>query len=110
MDIALDHIALAARKISDAAEFIAGSLGGASGYGGPSGDFRWWHWDFPGGARIEVIEPDGPAGGFVHRFLEQNGPGIHAPDCSDAIELVDPPVALPAGPHPILGARFDSPS
>lgn len=77
MPIAFDHVALGAHRISDAPAFIVGELGGASGYGGPAGPYRFWHWDFPGPGRIEVIEPDGPPGGFVHRFLESRGPGIH---------------------------------
>lgn len=77
MPVVFDHLALAAHRISDAPEFLVGELGGVSGYGGPAGDYRWWHWDYDGGGRIEVIEPDGPPGGFVHRFLERRGPGMH---------------------------------
>ena len=77
MPTAFDHIALATRRIADAPTFLVGELGGISGFGGPSGDFRWWHWDFDGGGRIEVIEADGPPGGFVHRYLQLRGPGIH---------------------------------
>ena len=77
MSVAFDHVAIGAPRISDAPEFLVGELGGVSGFGGPAGDYRWWHWDYAGGGRIEVIEPDGPPGGFVHRFLERNGPGIH---------------------------------
>lgn len=77
MPVAFDHVALAAPRIAAAPEFLVGELGGVSGFGGPAGDYRWWHWDFAGGGRIEVIEPDGPPGGFVHRFLARNGPGIH---------------------------------
>ncbi len=77
MPVVFDHIALGAPRIADAPAFIAGELDGESGYGGPSGAYGFWHWDFPGPGRIEVIEPDGPPGGFVHRFLERQGPGIH---------------------------------
>lgn len=75
--IAFDHIAIATHRIADAPELLAGELGGRSGYGGPSPGFRWWHWDYDGGGRIEVLEPDGPPGGFVHRFLDSLGPGLH---------------------------------
>lgn len=90
-DFDLDHVAIAAHHIADAAPFLAGELGGRSGYGGPSREFRWWHWDYAGGGRIEVIEPLGPAGGFVHRFLDRLGPGIHhvtfkVPDLARACE------------------------
>ena len=58
MPTVFDHIALATHSIADAPALLVGELGGVSGYGGPSGDFRWWHWDYEGGGRIEVIEPD----------------------------------------------------
>ena len=74
---AFDHIAIAAQRIADAPDFIVGALGGRSGFGGPSPGYRWWHWDFPKTARIEVIEPDGPPLGFLHRFLKSRGPGLH---------------------------------
>lgn len=77
MPLVFDHIALGAARIADAPDFIVGELGGESGYGGPAGAYGFWHWDFPGPGRIEVIEPDGPPGGFLHRFLERQGPGIH---------------------------------
>ena len=77
MRVAFDHVALAVHRISDAPAFLVGELGGVSGFGGPAGAYRWWHWDYAGGGRIEVIEPAGPPGGFVHRFLDGNGPGIH---------------------------------
>ena len=77
MSVVFDHIAIAAPRIAQAPDFIVGELGGASGFGAPTGDYGFWHWDFPGSGRIEVIEPDGPAGGFVHRFLDSRGPGIH---------------------------------
>ena len=77
MPTVFDHVAIATDKIANAPDFLVGELGGMSGYGGPSGDFTWWHWDYAGGGRIEIIEPDGPPGGFVHRYLERLGPGIH---------------------------------
>ena len=77
MTVIFDHVALGAHRIADATDLIVGELGGASGLGGPAGPYRFWHWDYPGPGRIEVIEPDGPPGGFVHRFLEATGPGIH---------------------------------
>ncbi len=55
MSVGFDHIALATPRISDAPVFLVGELGGVSGFGGPAGPYRWWHWDYPGGGRIEVI-------------------------------------------------------
>ena len=71
MPTVFDHVAIATDKIANAPGILVGKLGGISGYGGPSGDFSWWHWDFEGGGRIESIEPDGPPGGSVHRHLER---------------------------------------
>jgi methylmalonyl-CoA/ethylmalonyl-CoA epimerase len=73
----LDHVAVAARRIGDAEEFLAGVLGGVRDEGGPSPGYRWWQWVFAGGGRIEVLEPEGPRDGFLWRFLERHGPGIH---------------------------------
>jgi methylmalonyl-CoA/ethylmalonyl-CoA epimerase len=75
--IVLDHIAIGARQLADAPDFLVGELGGVPSYGGPTGDYVFWTWEYPGGARLEVLEPEGPPGGFLHRFLERNGPGIH---------------------------------
>lgn len=91
MPVLFDHIALAAPRIAAAPDFLVGELGGESGFGGPAGEYTFWHWDYTGGGRIEVIEPDGAPGGFVHRFLESRGPGIHhvtfkVPSLRDACE------------------------
>jgi catechol 2,3-dioxygenase-like lactoylglutathione lyase family enzyme len=73
----LDHVAIAAWKIADAEDFLERELGGRSYEGGPSPEFRWWQWIFAGGGCLEVLEPSGPPRGFVQRFLERSGPGIH---------------------------------
>ncbi len=73
----LDHVAIATWKIADAQDTLERALGGRSFEGGPSPEFRWWQWVFAGGGCIEVLEPSGPPGGFVARFLERGGPGIH---------------------------------
>ncbi len=75
--IVFDHLAIATHRIAEATPFLVGVLGGTSGYGGPSPEYRWWHWDYPGGGRIEVLEPDATPDGFVARFLAARGPGIH---------------------------------
>ncbi|HVS13738.1 MAG TPA: VOC family protein [Thermoanaerobaculia bacterium] len=72
-----DHIAFGVSEIAAATPFLVGALGGAPLTGGPGGGFRAFQWRFRGGGVIEVLEPAGPAGGFMHRFLEQRGPGIH---------------------------------
>ncbi len=54
--IQFDHIAIAVPRLTDA--------------------FRFWHWRFEGGGRLEVLEPAGPDG-FLQRFLAERGAGIH---------------------------------
>lgn len=76
-EITFDHIAIGAPRLDDAADFLAGQLGGKPGFGGPQADYRFWNWNYPGGGRLEVLEPAGPPGGFLQRFLERNGAGIH---------------------------------
>jgi methylmalonyl-CoA/ethylmalonyl-CoA epimerase len=71
-----DHIAIAVRGMTDAAPFLAGTLGGIPDSGYPSGPFTWGSYRFEGGGCIELIEPRGSSG-FVHRFLAERGPGIH---------------------------------
>ena len=74
---ALDHIALALPRITDAVPFLVGVLGGVPSSGAQGGpEFRFGTWRFANGGRIEVIEPVGDDG-FVHRFLAARGPGIH---------------------------------
>ncbi len=73
----LDHVALAVADIPAAARFLEGRLGGRPFEGGPGAGFRWGQWAFARGERLELIEPDGPPGGFLHRFLERHGPGVH---------------------------------
>lgn len=71
-----DHIAIALHRLATAAPFVAGELGGIPERGRPSKGFRWGTWRFEGGGRLEILEPMG-ADGFLHRFLQQRGPGIH---------------------------------
>jgi methylmalonyl-CoA/ethylmalonyl-CoA epimerase len=74
--IRFDHIAIAVPRLVDAQTVLEGELGGASTFGAVTDAFRFWHWRFEGGGRIEVLEPAG-ADGFLHRFLAQRGRGIH---------------------------------
>lgn len=74
--IQFDHVAIAIEKISAAPTFLVGVLGGTPSYGADTEVFRFGHWRFDGGRRIEILEPRG-ADGFLHRFLQQRGPGVH---------------------------------
>ena len=90
---ALDHIALGLRRIADGVPFLTGELGGRFLDGGPSGNFTGGQWSFADGEKLELIEPLGEPGGFMHRFLAARGPGIHhvtfkVPDMVAAAERV----------------------
>jgi len=90
---ALDHIALGLHRIADCAPFLVGELGGRFLDGGPSGTFTGAQWSFADGEKLELIEPLGAPGGFMHRFLEARGPGVHhvtfkVPDIVAAAEQV----------------------
>lgn len=73
----LDHVAIGVPDAATAPPFLVGVLGGRRHDAGPGLGFRWWQWRFAGGGVIEVLEPDGPPGGFLHRFLAARGPGVH---------------------------------
>ena len=75
--VVFDHIAIAVGRLDDAADLIVGELGGRPHEGGPGPGHRWAQWVYPPSGRIEILEPDGPPGGFLHRFLDRSGPGIH---------------------------------
>ena len=76
-DYQLDHVAIAVPVAAQAPPFLVGALGGRRHDAGPGAGFRWWQWRFAGGGVIEILEPDGPPGAFLHRFLASRGPGIH---------------------------------
>ncbi|TFG94175.1 MAG: hypothetical protein E4H11_07250 [Myxococcales bacterium] len=76
-DYRLDHVAIAVPDATLAPSFLVGELGARRHDAGPGVGFRWWQWRFEGGGVIEILEPDGPPGGFLHRFLAARGPGVH---------------------------------
>jgi methylmalonyl-CoA/ethylmalonyl-CoA epimerase len=71
-----DHIAIALPRMIDAVPILAGVLGGAPVFGAESRVYRFGHWRFQGGGRIEVLEPTDDDG-FLARFVAKHGPGIH---------------------------------
>jgi hypothetical protein len=77
--VRLDHIAFGARSLASVTELLVGELGGRprAGGRGKGGSFYGAQWSFPGGGKVEVLEPAGPAGGFMHRFIDARGPGLH---------------------------------
>jgi methylmalonyl-CoA/ethylmalonyl-CoA epimerase len=56
---------------------ICRHLGGRPHTSGPGIGFRGAQWELAGGGRVEAIEPEGSADGFLHRFLDARGPGVH---------------------------------
>jgi methylmalonyl-CoA/ethylmalonyl-CoA epimerase len=75
--LVLDHVAFGVPDAAATTPFLVGELGGRPYEGGPGIGFLWWQWSFAGGGRVEVITPHGPPDGFLHRFLERQGPGVH---------------------------------
>ncbi|HYB98990.1 MAG TPA: VOC family protein [Candidatus Limnocylindrales bacterium] len=73
----LDHVACGVRRIAEVAPYLEGVLGARPYRGGPNPDFNGRQWSFANGALLEIIEPAGAEGGFLHRFLDMRGPGIH---------------------------------
>jgi len=73
----LDHVAFGLPDVEPAGRVLAGQLGGQPLEGGRGPGFGFWQWRFREDERIEVISPQGPPDGFVHRFLERRGPGVH---------------------------------
>lgn len=75
--VKLDHVACGVPSITAAVPLLEGCLGARPYRGGPSADFRGAQWAFEGGGLLELIEPLGPEDGFLQRFLQTRGPGIH---------------------------------
>jgi hypothetical protein len=99
--VAFDHIAIGVPRIGEAVPFLVGELGGRPAGGGTTASFAFRQWTF-GGGKLEVLEPAGADGGFLHRFLERRGAGVHhvtfvVPSldaaCAQAEELGFPVVA-----------------
>jgi methylmalonyl-CoA/ethylmalonyl-CoA epimerase len=88
--VRLDHVAFAVPEVAGVVPLVVGELGGRERGAGPGYGFRFWQWEFAGGGALEILEPDGPPGGFLHRFLAARGAGPHhltfkVPDLRDAM-------------------------
>jgi methylmalonyl-CoA/ethylmalonyl-CoA epimerase len=73
--IQLDHVAVAVHSIKEAMRLYRDALGGEYLMGGDQDGWRWVQLRFPGGGKVELLEP--LAEGFVSRFLERRGEGLH---------------------------------
>jgi len=76
-DCKLDHVAFGVPDVAPVAALLAGELGGGERGSGPGRGFLFWQWEFAGGGAVEIIVPDGPPDGFLHRFLAARGAGPH---------------------------------
>jgi methylmalonyl-CoA/ethylmalonyl-CoA epimerase len=71
----LDHVAVAVHSIKDALKLYRDGLGGEYLMGGDQDTWRWVQLRFPGGGKVELLEPLGE--GFLSKFLESRGEGLH---------------------------------
>jgi methylmalonyl-CoA/ethylmalonyl-CoA epimerase len=93
-ELVIDHVAVAVRSIKDALPLFRDALGGEYLMGGDGGEsWRWLQLRYPGGGKVELLEPIGEEG-FLARFLERRGEGLHhvtfkTDDIRGAIEQVE---------------------
>jgi methylmalonyl-CoA/ethylmalonyl-CoA epimerase len=72
----LDHVAVAVHSIKPALKLYRDGLGGEYLMGGDVADtWRWVQLRFPGGGKVELLEPLGE--GFLTKFLQSRGEGMH---------------------------------
>ena len=91
LDATVDHVSIAVRDMRTAIPFYTETLGAAFLFAGERKDqgFRWSQFRFPGGGKVELVTPSS-SDGFVARFLERRGEGVHhvtlkVPDIEAAI-------------------------
>src|SRR5688572_14783921 len=71
-----DHVAVAVRSIKAALPLFRDALGGEYLMGAEvDGTWRWVQLRFPGGGKVELLEPLGE--GFLSNFLDRYGEGLH---------------------------------
>lgn len=74
----LDHIAFAVWDLGKAAAFWTEAMRGDYRQGDPNwGPFAFAQFAFPGGGRVELLAPSADPSGFIARFLEHHGEGVH---------------------------------
>jgi methylmalonyl-CoA/ethylmalonyl-CoA epimerase len=72
----LDHVAVALHSIKPALKLFREGLGGEYLMGADQqGTWRWLQLRYPGGGKIELLEPLGE--GFLSSFLDKHGEGLH---------------------------------
>jgi methylmalonyl-CoA/ethylmalonyl-CoA epimerase len=71
-----DHVAVALNSIKPALRLYRDGLGGEYLMGGDAAEsWRWLQLRWPGGGKVELLEPTGD--GFLSRFLAARGEGLH---------------------------------
>ena len=71
-----DHVAVALHSIKPALGLYRDGLGGEYLMGGDErGVWRWLQLSYPGGGKVELLEPLGD--GFLSEFLDKRGEGLH---------------------------------
>lgn len=91
--LVLDHVAVAVRSVKSALPLFRDALGGEYLMGGDvEGRWRWVQFRYPGGGKVELLEPLGES--FLSRFLDRYGEGLHhvtfkTDDIEAAIEQVE---------------------
>ncbi len=70
-----DHVAVALHSIKPALKLYRDALGGEYLMGADQGDWRWLQLRWPGGGKVELLEP--LADGFLTKFLDSRGEGLH---------------------------------
>jgi methylmalonyl-CoA/ethylmalonyl-CoA epimerase len=95
LDATVDHVAIAVRDMRRSIPFVMDALGASFLFSGERLDqgFRWAQFRFPGGGKMELVTPIG-SDGFVYRFLERRGEGVHhvtlkVPDIEQAIAYLE---------------------
>jgi methylmalonyl-CoA/ethylmalonyl-CoA epimerase len=72
----LDHVAVAVHSLRPALNLYREALGGEYLMGADQDEtWRWLQLLYPGGGKIELLEPLGE--GFLSKFLESRGEGLH---------------------------------
>jgi methylmalonyl-CoA/ethylmalonyl-CoA epimerase len=71
----LDHVAVAVHSIQQAMKLYRDGLGGEYLMGGDQDTWRWLQLRYPGGGKVELLEPLGD--GFLSKFLGSRGEGLH---------------------------------
>jgi methylmalonyl-CoA/ethylmalonyl-CoA epimerase len=76
-ELVFDHVAVAVHSVKAAVPLFRDALGGEYLMGGDiNGQWRWVQFRYPGGGKVELLEPLDDEG-FLARFLERYGEGLH---------------------------------